>query len=181
MLTIVVPAVEAWDERIEEFVFLGQEQRLELEHSLVSLSRWESKWLKSFISNKHKSDEETMDYIRCMTLTPNVDPEVYKRLTRENIQQINDYIAAPMTATQFSSEGSGSRNRETVTAELIYYWMNALNIPLEWENRHLNQLITYIRVCNIKNQPPKKRSQTALLNEYAALNAARQKQFNSKG
>ena len=126
-------------------------------------------------------DEETLDYIKCMTLTKNVNPEVYNHITRTNIQEINDYIDAPMTATTFSKDESGKRNREIITAELLYYWMIDAKIPFECQKWHLNRLITLIRVCSIKNTPPKKRSSRETANRYAAMNAARRKQLNSKG
>lgn len=181
MLQITIPAVEEWDEQKEEFVSRIGEQTLELEHSLVSLSKWESKWCKAFLSKGDKSREETLDYIKCMTLTPNVDPEVYNYLTVGNIEEINNYISAPMTATWFPDDKQGPRNREVVTSELIYYWMIALNIPSEYQHWHLNRLLTLVRVCNVKNQPPKKMSKSAIMNRNAALNAARRKQLNTRG
>lgn len=181
MLRLVVQlSPEGWDEQKEEFVE-AKTQVLQLEHSLVSLSKWESKWCKPFLSDNNKTEEELLDYIKFMTLTQNVDPEVYSHLSRENYQQINDYINAPMTATTFSENKNGKRNREVITSELIYYWMVALQIPFECQKWHLNRLITLVRVCNIKNEPPKKRSKRETASNYAALNAARRKQFNSKG
>ena len=181
MLQIVVPAVEAFDDEKQEFVTIGKDQTLELEHSLISLSKWESKWCKVFLSKEEKTTEETIDYIKCMTVTPRVDPSVYDRLTTENIKQIQDYIAAPMTATYFSKEAGGRINREQVTSELIYYWMIAMQIPFECEKWHLNRLLTLIRVCNIKNQPPKKMSKKEIMTRNAALNAQRRQQLNTKG
>ena len=180
MLQITIPAVELWDERKQEFI-TTKEQTLQLEHSLVSLSKWESKWCKPFLNKQKKTFEETLDYIKCMTLTQNVDPEVYNYLTNENIKEINEYIGAPMTATYFSDEKTSKTNREQVTAELIYYWMIALNIPFECQKWHLNRLLTLIKVCSIKNQPPKKRSKKDIMSRNAALNAARRKQLNTKG
>lgn len=180
MLQITIPAGEQWDE-INQVFINTKEQTLQLEHSLVSLSKWESKWCKAFLTKNEKTDEETIDYIKCMTTTQNVDPIVYNCLTKENIEQIKKYIEAPMTATYFSEEHSGKSSREQVTSELIYYWMIALNIPMECQKWHLNRLLTLIRVCNIKNQPPKKMSKRAIMSRNAALNAARRKQLNTRG
>lgn len=182
MLRITVPmAPEGWDEELQQFV-TAKEQTLQLEHSLVSLSKWESKWCKAFLSKTPKTAEEIMDYIKCMTITPNVDPTIYNHLTKENFQEINKYIEAPMTATYFSEDKSAKTNKETVTSELIYYWMIALNIPFEpCQKWHLNRLLTLVRVCNVKNAPPKKMSKRDLMSRNAALNAARRKQLNTRG
>ena len=180
MLRITIPAVEQWDETKQEFVY-GKEQTLQLEHSLVSLSKWESKWCKAFLSKAEKTPEETLDYIRCMTLTQNVDPEVYNRLTPEHIESINQYIGAPMTATSFYDDKKAPGSREVVTAELIYYWMIALTIPFECQKWHLNRLLTLIRVCNIKNNPPKKMTRSEITRRNAALNASRRSQLNTRG
>lgn len=170
---------EGWDEAKEEFVE-ATTQTLQLEHSLISLSKWESKWCKPFLSNDKKTTEEVVDYIKFMTLN-SVDPEIYNRLSTENFEQIDKYINAPMTATTFSENSHGKANREVITSELIYYWMVALNIPFECQKWHLNRLLTLVRVCNIKNQPPKKKNRRETASNYAALNAARRKQMNSKG
>ena len=170
---------EGWDEAKEEFVE-ATTQTLQLEHSLISLSKWESKWCKPFLSNDKKTTEEVVDYIKFMTLN-SVDPEIYNRLSTENFAKIDEYINAPMTATTFSENNHGKTNREVITSELIYYWMVALNIPFECQKWHLNRLLTLVRVCNIKNQPPKKKNRRETASNYAALNAARRKQMNSKG
>ena len=180
MLQITIPQTELWDESKQEFVSL-KEQTLQLEHSLVSLSKWESKWNKSFLSSREKTYEETIDYIKCMTLTPNVKPEVYRGLTKSNVEQINKYIEAPMTATSFVEDKRGTGSRETITSELIYYWMIALNIPFECQKWHLNRLLTLIRVCEIKSQPPKKMSKREIMNRNSYLNSARKKQLNTRG
>ena len=180
MLQITIPQTELWDESKQEFVSL-KEQTLRLEHSLVSLSKWESKWNKSFLSSREKTYEETIDYIKCMTLTPNVKPEVYRGLTKSNIEQINKYIEAPMTATSFVEDKRGTGSRATITSELIYYWMIALNIPFECQKWHLNRLLTLIRVCEIKSQPPKKMSNREIMNRNSSLNSARKKQLNTRG
>lgn len=180
MLPIHIPATEQWDETKQEFVST-KAITLQLEHSLVSLQKWESKWHKAFLSKKEKTAEETIDYIKCMTITQNVSDDVYSCLTHENINEINAYIENPMTATYFSDQDNNKSNRETITAELIYYWMITLQIPIECKKWHLNQLLTLIRVCNIKNQPPKKMSRREIMSRNAALNAARRKQMNTKG
>lgn len=180
MLQITIPAVELFDERINEFIST-KEQTLQLEHSLVSLDKWESKWCKPFLSKQDKTPEELLDYVKCMTITQNVDPNVYQFLTDDNLREINSYIEAPMTATTFSDDKNAKKNREIITAELIYYWMIALNIPFECRKWHLNKLLTLVKVCNIKNQPPKKTSKKDLLARNAALNAARRKQLNTSG
>ena len=180
MLQITIPAGERWDEGKQEFIQV-KGHTLQLEHSLISLSKWESKWCKAFLSNKDKTYEETMDYIKCMTITPNVDPDVYNYLTSDNINQINEYIGAPMTATYFSEDKSRKAGREVVTAELIYYWMISLNIPFECQKWHLNRLLALIRVCNIKNQPPKKMSKREIMSRNATLNAARRSQMGTTG
>ena len=180
MLEITIPAIEKWDPIKEELLYT-KEQTLRLEHSLVSLSKWESKWCKVFLSKEPKTIEETIDYVRCMTITQNVDPGVYYDLTQENINQINSYIEAPMTATYFSQNKYSKPSREQITSELIYYWMISFNIPFECQKWHLNRLLTLIRVCNVKNQPTKKMSTREIMNRNAALNAQRRAQLGSKG
>lgn len=180
MLQITIPETDLWDEASQTFIST-KEQTLQLEHSLVSLSKWESKWRKVFFSKTQKTHEEIVDYIKCMTITQNVKPEVYACLTKDNLDQITKYIEAPMTATYFSDNKNSQTSREQVTSELIYYWMIALNIPFECQKWHLNRLLTLIRVCNIKNKPPKKMSKRDIWSRNAALNAARRKQLNTKG
>lgn len=180
MLRIIIPAEEFWDEVKEEFIY-GKEQPLQLEHSLVSLSKWESKWGKAFFGRQNKTEEEILDYVKCMTLTQNVNPDVYRRLTAANYDAINTYIEAPMTATFFSEDSLPKSSREIVTAELIYYWMITFNIPVEFQKWHLNKLLTLIRVCNIKNSPPRRRSTREIMRRNAALNAARRKKLSSRG
>lgn len=180
MLQITIPEVELWDEKNQRFVYV-KEQTLSLEHSLVSISKWESKWCKPFLSKEQKSVEEVLDYVRCMTLTQNVNPDVYKYLTKDNIKEINDYIEAPMSATVIYDQESNRPNREKITSELIYYWMIAMNIPFECQKWHLNRLLKVIQVCSIKNRPPKKMGRQQILSRNAALNEARRKQLNTKG
>ena len=181
MLRIEIPLTpEGWDEEKQEFVE-PKTQALQLEHSLVSLSKWESKWCKPFFSTTDKTFEEVLDYIKCMALTQNVKPEVYDHLSENNILQINEYINAPMTATTFNERLEKGRSKEIITSELIYYWMIKLNIPVEFQKWHINRLLTLIRVCEIKETPPKKMSQAEIMRRNAALNAARRQQLNSRG
>lgn len=180
MLRITVPATEMWDDTKEEFVYT-ESRSLLLEHSLVSLSKWESKYCKPFLSKKEKTTEEVMDYIKFMTLTPNVDPEVYDRLTSDNLRSIDTYINARQTATTFSNEKTTKGGGEVITAELIYYWMFSFHIPMECEEWHLDRLITLIRVFDVKNSPPKKQSKSAIMRRNAALNAERRARLNTKG
>lgn len=183
MLTITIKGKRSYNQKTREFIY-AKDTILSLEHSLVSISKWEGKWHKPFISKDEKTPEETIDYIKCMTITQNVDPAVYSNLTKENIDAINAYIENPMTATWFNeqkSSGPSRRNSETITSELIYYWMVALQIPFECQRWHLNRLLVLIRICNIKNQPSKKVSKQDTLRRNAELNAARRKKLNTKG
>ena len=180
MLQIVIPATESYDEVLEEFVN-SKEQVLQLEHSLVSLSKWESKWKKPFLTKINKTYEESIDYIRCMTLTQNVDPSIYIHITHDNIREVNEYIEDSMTATTFSVEETKAQSNQINTAEIIYYWMIALNIPFECQKWHLNRLLTLIRVCSITNAPPKKMGRNSVLSRNAQINAARKKQLNTRG
>lgn len=183
MLKIDVPLTdEGWDEENQEFVD-PKVQTLQLEHSLVSLSRWESKWHKPFLTKESKTREETIDYIRCMTITQNIPPSVYDRITDDNVRQVNEYIENPMTATWFTEQkvGGGKKNNKQTTSELIYYWMTTLNIPFECEKWHLNRLLTLIRICEVENQPKNKMTKQEIKNSNRALNEARRKKYNTKG
>lgn len=180
MLKLIVLGQEHWDEKKQEFVY-NKEVSLQLEHSLVSLSKWEAKWKKPYLSREPLSYEETVDYIRCMTLTQNVDQDVYLRLTSANIAEVNRYIRDPMSAARTRKSKSPDGRRPVMTSETIYADMVALGIPFECQKWHLNRLLTLIKVCNIKNSPPKKRSKREIMKRNAALNAARRKQLNSKG
>lgn len=184
MLKITIPPVntELWDEKHQEFITLRfKGQTLQLEHSLVSLSKWEAKHHKLFLDKNDKTTEEIIDYIRCMTLTQNVDPEAYKYLTQKNIDDIQEYIDDPMTATTIPESPNKPHTGERVSSELIYYWMIALNIPPEYQKWHLNRLLTLIKVCNVKNSPPKKMSQRELLRQRRAINESRLKHARHRG
>lgn len=184
MLKIYIEPQELFDNKKQEFINI-KGQTLLLEHSLVSISKWESKWKRPFISKNNddkKTLEETLDYIKCMTITEDVDDIIYNCLSNENIQKINKYIEDPMTATTFYIENKNySINREQITSELIYYWMVSSNIPIECEKWHINRLLTLIRIFSLKNTPPKKMSKKEIMSRNAALNAARRKKLNTSG
>jgi len=178
MLKIKVPETEFYDERAGEFVNV-KEQALTLEHSLLSIAKWESKWKKPFLSSNDKSYAEQVDYIRCMTITPDVDPIVYRCLTNSNIKAINEYIESPMTATTIKS--NNRRSNKIITSEVIYGWMVSLGIPFETQKWHLNRLMMLIQVCSIQNQPEKKMSRKEAMRQQRTLNAARRAKTGSRG
>ena len=181
MLTITVPESEVYDEEKNEFI-ATKETTLRLEHSLVSISKWESKWKKAFLGKEKKTREEVLDYVKCMTTTQNVPDDVYLCLTRDNFAEIGRYIEDSRTATWFSDRNNRPTS-ETVTSELIYYWMTAFNIPFECQKWHLNRLLTLIKICSIKNNPKgaQKMSTSAVMRQNSALNKARRAKFGSKG
>lgn len=174
MLTITIPKAESYDE-VNNCFIETKAQSLTLEHSLVSISKWESRWKVPFLDEKSKTAEQTIDYIKCMTLTQNVDPNVYRHLTRDNVLKINEYIGDSMTATWFSDKKKTRPGRQKITSELIYCWMIEFGIPFECQKWHLSRLLTLIRVCEAENRPKKKASKQDLLSQYASLNAARRK------
>ena len=180
MLTIIVPGIEMFDEETQEFTTQG-DFILELEHSLVSLSKWEGIHEKPFLGESSKTAEELIDYIKAMTLTHRVPEDVYLKLSSSNIESVNAHINAKMTATWFSEMPGAPKSREVITAELIYYWMTVFTIPFTCETWHLNRLFTLIRICNIKQSKPKKmgRAETAARNRE--LNARRKAQLGSTG
>lgn len=180
MLTIVIGEEESFDEEKSEFVTSGG-ATLELEHSLVSLSKWESKWEIPFLGAVAKTNEQTLDYIKYMKISPGGTFDVIKDLSQKNLDEISDYIAASMTATWFPEDKSKAASREIITSEIIYYWMIALTIPVEFEHWHLNRLLTLIKVCNQKNQPEKKMSRGALARRNRELNEKRRAEMKTNG
>ena len=180
MLQLVIPEMELYDDATNTFTTTKKEY-LQLEHSLVSISKWEAKWGKAFLSKEPKTTEETIDYVKCMTINQNVNPDIYLRLPADIHAQIDSYINAKMTATCFSKTPDQPPSREVVTSELIYYWMIAHGIPFECQKWHLNRLVTLIKVCDLKSKPPKKQGRKEMLSERAALNAARKAKLNTNG
>ena len=184
MKEIFIPEQELYNDSTAEFIQI-KNTTLQLEHSLISLKKWEQKWHKPFLKKEDKTVEEIVDYIQCMTLNgKSVDPIVYKYLPTNAIEEVTEYIKDPMSATWFSDNslmGAQKNPNEIVTAEIIYYWMISLNIPVEFEKWHLNQLLTLIKVVSIKNSPKKKMPRREAAQQRAALNAARRAKYNSKG
>lgn len=179
MKSIFIQEQELWDEKNRLFVNV-KPQTIVLEHSLVSISKWESKWHVPFFSEKEKTYEMTLDYIRAMTITQNVNPNVYKCLTPENHKEIEEYIKDPQTATTIK-ESKEKPKKETITSELVYFWMIEFGIPFECQKWPFNRLLTLIRVCQIKNQPEKKMSRSEIFSQNKAINEARRKKWNTKG
>lgn len=178
MLELVVKTGELFNESTEEFVYPTQTVRLE--HSLVSLSKWESRFEKPLLTTAERSLEETLYLLQAMCLTPDLPPEIFHKLSEENITEINEYMTAKMTATWFTEPKNTRPNREVVTAELIYYWMISLQIPMECQHWHLNRLLTLIRVVSLKNTP-KKMSRAEAARQQRELNEQRLRQHNTRG
>lgn len=183
MLKITIPIGELWNPETEEFISKDKETELVLEHSLVSVSKWESKYHKPFLTDEKKTEEEILYYIKCMTITQHVNDLDYMFLSPDNIKQINSYIEDTMTATTITDNSrSTSRKKEIMTNELIYYYMIACEIPMECQKWHLNRLLTLIQVCGIKNnQENNKMSKKDTMKSNAELNKARRAKLNSKG
>lgn len=181
MLIITVPEQELFNEKTEEFLTVPS-STLVLEHSLVSISKWESKWKKPFFGKQEKTPEEVTDYIRCMCITKNVAPDVFLFLGEENLQRIQAYISDPMTATTFSNQERGARRQRVITSELIYYWMISDGIPMDCEKWHINRLLTLIHVFDAEDNASKnKMSKKDIYSQNAALNAARRAKSKSRG
>ena len=177
---IKVKPLELYDSNANLFITLN-EQSITLEHSLLSISKWESKWHKPFLTDEPKTNEELLDYIKCMTLTPNVNPLVYSALSADSIEEIFSYINDPMTATWFRQSQAKRNKKEIITSEVIYYLMISYGVPFECQKWHLNRLLTLIRVCEEKNAPPKKMGRQDALSQQRSLNELRRKAMKSKG
>ena len=180
MLELRVPGQEFWDDEKEEFTY-GKDVILQLEHSLISISKWEAKHHKAFLTKRINSQDEMNDYIRCMVINRNVDPTVFSRLTVENLQDINEYIENPMSATYLGNDRETGGPKDTITSELIYYWMITYNIPAEYQKWHINRLMALINVCSRKSSPGKKMPNRTILQKNAALNAKRRAMLGTKG
>lgn len=184
MLYLTIPGKEMFDETKQEFIYI-KDTTIQLEHSLISLSRWESQWCKPFLSSDGKrTREEMIGYIKCMTMTQNVDPTVYDAIGDVEIKKVADYIEDPHTATWFNDKNKhgksmGNPNGEVLTSEYIYYLMIQQGIPFECEKWHLNRLMTLLRVCSVKNGGGKK-SQQDTLKDYARINAMRRAKMPHK-
>lgn len=185
MFKLYIEKKEVYNEKTKEFEIVDS-CTISLEHSLVSISKWEAKWHKSFLNTDDKTNEELIDYVKCMTISQNVDPKIYFTLSIEEIKQINVYIGDSMSATTFSDmrpEGSSPKKKDVITSELIYYWLVAYQIPFECQRWHLNRLLTLIKICSIKNSSGKddKMSKRSTMSSNRALNAARRQAYNTKG
>ena len=187
MISVRIPKGQSFDARHNVFYTMDKDRTIQLEHSLISLQKWESRWHKPFLSTKEKTIEETIDYIRCMCVTSNVPDDAFYCIPEAEMNRITAYIDDPMTATWFrespQTQSAPGKKKEIVTAEIIYYWMISYNIPSEYRKWNLNQLLTLIRVLNIKNDtsPKKKRSRNAILNDYKSINEANKKKFGTDG
>lgn len=181
MLVLTLNKQEFFNEQTQEF-FTLPEETIHLEHTLVSLSKWESHFEKPFIGDEGLSQEETIYYVQCMSETTLPD-SLLKRLDSSHVVEINKYLEKSHTATWFSdrSKKKQNRNSKKITSELIYYWMIALNIPIECETWNLNRLMTLIKVCNIESQPPKKMSRATAAARARELNKARREQLGTSG
>lgn len=181
MLKLIVPAEEYFNDETQEFFTQDADVELELEHSLVSLSKWESKYEKPFLGAKDKTSEEIYEYIKCMIITENVDPDIIFQFNQENLREINAYLDSKQSATTFGSMPQRRGPGEIITSELVYYWMIAYTIPFECQYWHLNRLFALIRICNIKNSKPEKMSRNELAQRNRDLNARRRAELNTKG
>ena len=179
MLEITTVSRSLFDESTNRFIEFEGGETVVLEHSLRSISKWESKWCVPFIKNSEKTGEQALDYIRCMVVSGEFPEPLEYSLTNEQLNKITEYIGAKMSATVITHQ-EPSRNQEIITAELVYYWMTVLNIPFECERWHFNRLMMLIQVANAKNNP-KKMSKKDALARQREINEQRRKQYNTTG
>lgn len=184
MLQLQIPPSELFDEESSKFTTVPG-INLDLEHSLLSLSKWESKFQKPFLDGKQKTPEELMGYVECMVVGGCDSSDWIPQLTQEDFTRIKTYIESPESATTFGEMPERRGPKEIVTAELIYYWLVAFNIPWEAEKWHLNRLFALIRVCNIKNQQANgkapKMSPAAAREQRARINRERREKHGTTG
>lgn len=183
MLRIEIEGTQLWDEENEQFI-VTEPMKLYLEHSLVSISKWESVYRRPYLFPQTFSKKETIDYIKCMCLDNDISDDVFYAIYGNSklMKEIDDYINSSPTATTINDNDTKKhRNSEKITSELIYYWMVANEIPFECENWHIERLLTLIQVCNVKNRPPKKQSMKDIYARNKSLNAARRAKHHSKG
>lgn len=179
MLEITIPRTEMFDDKAGKYYYVESET-LSLEHSLIAISKWEAKWCKPFFGRGEKTQEQVIDYVKCMTVNKVKSPIIYECLSSTNFKQILEYIESKQSATWFQEDKHGG-NKETITSELIYYWMIACNIPFECQKWHINRLLTLVRVCQLKQQDPKKMSQSEMIRQRAKLNAERKAKLRTHG
>lgn len=182
MLRLTIPKQEFFDEKKSEFITKGP-YKLTMEHSLLSISKWESKWNKPFLNNpEDKTKEELYDYIKCMIVNgKDEEDEIYYLLSNKNIEEINDYISAPMTGTKFYDfSDKGNSSNKPISSEEIYCKMFTYGVPIECQKWHINRLLTLLQVFDVKNDN-KKMSNAEVSAAYRRLNAERRKKMNSKG
>lgn len=180
MLRITIFGDEFFDETAEQFIYPDAVE-LEFEHSLVSLSKWESKFEKPFLSETSKTAEEILAYIEAMIITPNCPPGVLGKLSQANLDEIHAYIESKQTGTTFRDTGKDRGKAEPISAELIYYWMVGFNVPFECQHWHLNRLFSLLRVCSIKQSKPTKMSKSEMAASRRALNQRRLNELNTNG
>lgn len=180
MLKIIVPSMDLFNEEDNTFTTVP-ETIIELEHSLLAMSKWESKFQVPFLGSSPKTNQEMLEYVRLMIVTPNYPENILSRLTSENYDSIKEYIESSQSATTFSNRSKAKGKPEIITSELIYYWMVAFTIPFECESWNLNRLFALIRICDIKNSKPKPMTQRELAERNRSINEQRKAKLGTRG
>lgn len=180
MLRIRIEGEEFFDEVDNTFSTVG-DIVLDLEHSLISLSKWEAEFQKPFLGPGEKTTDEIMEYVHAMIMTQDVPGNIMKRFSADHLTKVNEYIESNQSATTFGQMPKTPGRSEIITSELIYYWMVAFNIPFECEQWHLNRLFALIRICNVKQSKPKKMSRNEIAARNRELNAQRKAQLGTTG